>query len=304
MKRICRIIALILVALLCFAGYAEETTIAAEQEGASASAYLPMEKGAKGDEVTALQERLNELGYNLGKADGDFGKKTYNAVCDFQRDNDLEANGIVDAELYDLIFSADVKTKAEVEALRNSPEGFQLDIAAAKAIGDKFAAGKVDAADTCYSEERSSSYKFYVSDYDTKNGELTVRCELDKAKGVDNIDVSIYIDYTIPIWSGLWNSEPNMVVLSNNKDTYKIPNYMWSWNGGALHIDLSKDLDLFKKLAGANSFNIVLSNTNPATLTAGSFSKNSLGFKGLKTAWKIWEAADCKKMAELKHSNT
>lgn len=111
MKRIQGIIALIMVAMLCFAGYAEETTNVSEQESASVSAYLPMEKGAKGDAVKALQERLNELGYKLGKADGDFGKKTYNAVCDFQKYNDLEATGIVDAELYDLIFSSEAKKK-------------------------------------------------------------------------------------------------------------------------------------------------------------------------------------------------
>ena len=111
MKRICRIIALALVALLCFVGYAEETTNASAQESVSVSAYLPMEKGAKGDEVKALQKRLNELGYKLGKADGNFGKNTYNAVCDFQRDYNLEATGIVDEGLYELIFSDNARKK-------------------------------------------------------------------------------------------------------------------------------------------------------------------------------------------------
>lgn len=267
---------------------------------APAYAYEELAKGSKGDEVVALQERLNELGYNVGSADGDFGGKTEKAVCSFQRDNDLEATGKVDAELHALIFSTDVKTKAEVEALKNSPEGFQLDIAAAKEIGDKFASGKISGADKCTSQETSSEYRFYVQDYDTKNGELQISCGLDKAKGVDNIDAYINVEYIIPLGSRLWGNEPNVVVISTNKGSYTLSNSMWSWRAGSVNINFSKDISLFKEIAESNEFNIVLSNSNPLTLTYGSFSKNSLGFKGIKTAWQMWDAAGCNKLAEMK----
>jgi hypothetical protein len=61
----------------------------------SVSGFLPvLRKGAKGDDVKALQTALNEHGYKL-KVDGDFGTNTYNAVVDFQRKNRLTVDGVV-----------------------------------------------------------------------------------------------------------------------------------------------------------------------------------------------------------------
>ncbi len=54
-----------------------------------------LKKGSKGTEVRTLQEQLNKLGFNSGKADGIFGSKTDNAVKAFQRTNGLIADGIV-----------------------------------------------------------------------------------------------------------------------------------------------------------------------------------------------------------------
>ena len=54
-----------------------------------------LRKGDSGDEVKALQERLNELGYNCGDADGKFGTKTVTAVKAFQKANGLDADGVV-----------------------------------------------------------------------------------------------------------------------------------------------------------------------------------------------------------------
>ena len=53
--------------------------------------------GDTGAEVKELQEWLVKLGYNVGSKgpDGDFGSKTYTAVIDFQRKNNLDDDGIV-----------------------------------------------------------------------------------------------------------------------------------------------------------------------------------------------------------------
>lgn len=48
-----------------------------------------------GDDVKEVQKKLNELDYNCGMADGYFGKKTDNAVRNFQSDNGLTSDGIV-----------------------------------------------------------------------------------------------------------------------------------------------------------------------------------------------------------------
>ena len=47
----------------------------------------------RGDDVRWAQERLNELGYNCGKADGIFGQGTDKAVKAFQRANGLSQDG-------------------------------------------------------------------------------------------------------------------------------------------------------------------------------------------------------------------
>jgi N-acetylmuramoyl-L-alanine amidase len=47
-----------------------------------------------GDDVRQLQERLLELGYDLGRADGIFGRRTAAAVATFQREVGLVADGV------------------------------------------------------------------------------------------------------------------------------------------------------------------------------------------------------------------
>ncbi len=65
--------------------------------GQSATGYTAagsMTIGATGDEVRKLQNRLIELGYLSGSADGIYGQKTANAVKSFQRAAGLTADGI------------------------------------------------------------------------------------------------------------------------------------------------------------------------------------------------------------------
>ncbi len=61
--------------------------------------------GSKGDDVKKLQERLIELGYLKGTADGEFGQKTKAAVIKYQKENDLEETGIADANFLRSIYS-------------------------------------------------------------------------------------------------------------------------------------------------------------------------------------------------------
>ena len=66
--------------------------------------YLRILKiGNTGEDVKILQEKLNILDY-INEVTGSFGNSTYNAVINFQKDNNIESNGIVDSitwnELY------------------------------------------------------------------------------------------------------------------------------------------------------------------------------------------------------------
>lgn len=54
--------------------------------------------GSNGPEVVELQQRLKELGFNPGKADGDFGPGTEAAVMAFQRSSGMLADGVVGAK--------------------------------------------------------------------------------------------------------------------------------------------------------------------------------------------------------------
>ena len=54
--------------------------------------------GATGPEVVALQERLSDLGYWLGTADGVYGQLTRQAVMAFQKAEDLSRDGVAGPE--------------------------------------------------------------------------------------------------------------------------------------------------------------------------------------------------------------
>lgn len=56
--------------------------------------------GDCGEDVVHLQTRLKTMGYRVGKIDGIFGKKTYEAVKEFQVDRGLEVDGIVGAKTW------------------------------------------------------------------------------------------------------------------------------------------------------------------------------------------------------------
>lgn len=67
-----------------------------------ASAALPadatLRPGDTGEEVTALQEALISLGYEVGEPDGDYGPATQQAVIAFQQASGLTADGVAGPE--------------------------------------------------------------------------------------------------------------------------------------------------------------------------------------------------------------
>lgn len=59
--------------------------------------------GSSGDEVIEIQQKLSELGYYNGNIDGKFGTNTQKAVIQFQKDNNLSADGIVGSKTLDAL---------------------------------------------------------------------------------------------------------------------------------------------------------------------------------------------------------
>lgn len=76
-------------------------------EELDASAYITLEKGSKGEEVQALQQRLIDLYYLDPEADGVYGKNTAAAVEAFQVEAELEVTGIADPMTQAVLFSDD-----------------------------------------------------------------------------------------------------------------------------------------------------------------------------------------------------
>ena len=72
--------------------YDEETQNAMWQ-----SSGTEFKRGDRGTKVKRYQQRLIRTGYMSGKADGVFGAETQQAVRDFQKDNDLNVTGRLDA---------------------------------------------------------------------------------------------------------------------------------------------------------------------------------------------------------------
>lgn len=65
-----------------------------------------LKRGSKGDNVIALQNNLNQLGYSCGEADGKFGAMTESAVRKFQADHHLTVDGIAGSATQNEILKA------------------------------------------------------------------------------------------------------------------------------------------------------------------------------------------------------
>ena len=73
----------------------------------TAPVYEELKAGDSGEAVLALQERLLELGYQIGTADGQFGKKTESAIKQVQILAGLDVTGVADQATQEVIWSED-----------------------------------------------------------------------------------------------------------------------------------------------------------------------------------------------------
>ena len=67
--------------------------------------YAPLEISSRGDDVKALQQKLIDLGYLTGSADGAFGAMTQQAVKDAQAAFGMEQTGVADNAFQQRLFS-------------------------------------------------------------------------------------------------------------------------------------------------------------------------------------------------------
>lgn len=62
--------------------------------------YPLLRRGSRGVYVLILQDALNALGYSTKGLDGIFGENTYRALVDYQKKNNLSADGIAGCETW------------------------------------------------------------------------------------------------------------------------------------------------------------------------------------------------------------
>ena len=79
---------------------------------ASALSSSTLSIGSRGEEVRKLQQALIDLGYLKGKADGIFGKQTYQAVCNFQTARKLTVDGLAGKKTQSVLYDAASSAKA------------------------------------------------------------------------------------------------------------------------------------------------------------------------------------------------
>ena len=151
-----RIIALIIVLVLCGAALAEGidwSKMTDEQintEIANAQAELEkrgggtesvkveegtptLQKGSKGDDVKKLQQRLKDLNYLSGGVDGDYGNGTASAVSAFQKEAGLSETGIADEATQKALYADDapkskVYMKLDYKAVARDPDAHNGDL--------------------------------------------------------------------------------------------------------------------------------------------------------------------------------
>lgn len=110
----------------------------------------------RGDDVTALQRRLNGLGFDAGREDGIFGDDTARALTEFQRNMSLPTDAMCGAATLSVLervggmAAGSVASVREREALRRGPhrlEGRRVFVAAApgfEALADRVVRGLVE----------------------------------------------------------------------------------------------------------------------------------------------------------------
>ena len=87
-----------------------------------AAVYVQVEQGSQGDDVKRLQERLIELGYLTGTADGSFGQQTRAAVLQFQARLGVSQTGIATASVQERLYQSDAPRYGSTSSGANVPQ--------------------------------------------------------------------------------------------------------------------------------------------------------------------------------------
>ena len=89
--------------------------------------YPKLSMGSRGDDVRALQRRLNDLGYDCGSVDGVFGAKTKLAVRYFQDAIGVKQDGVATNAVQQRLFASNAPEYVAYVLLKNGSDGVRVE---------------------------------------------------------------------------------------------------------------------------------------------------------------------------------
>ena len=144
--------------LICFLAVFALAVSCLASASALSSSTLTM--GSRGEEVRKLQQALIDLGYLKGKADGIFGKQTYQAVCNFQAARKLTVDGLAGKKTQSVLYDAASSAGADAAAKTDAS-------AAAATASSASAAASSTSSGSSASSGTSSSGNLFSGNYAT-----------------------------------------------------------------------------------------------------------------------------------------
>lgn len=120
---------------LPFIDYGDNVTMGTAPTTNTVLGDRTLKKGMEGNDVKALQELLLQIGYALPRygADGKFGSETQTALLAFQKDEELEADGLYGDRTHQALMDA-VADDDEGQAETETPEASTEEIDVQKAV--------------------------------------------------------------------------------------------------------------------------------------------------------------------------
>ncbi|HEY9651113.1 MAG TPA: peptidoglycan-binding domain-containing protein, partial [Coleofasciculaceae cyanobacterium] len=94
---------------------------AVAQTSASVTQQTPLKLGDRGAPVITLQNKLKQLGYYKGLADGTYSETTQKAVSDFQKSVGLSVTGVLDEATWNRMQKA---KGSQSKSSKSKPKGF------------------------------------------------------------------------------------------------------------------------------------------------------------------------------------
>ena len=166
----------------------------------SVPAYAALQKGSKGEDVVALQERLVELGYLEGSIDGIFGNMTKAAMEAFQAANGLSITGTATIKDINVLFS-------ESAIPFDAPIAKTEEVTANNDSDDSAFASFIEG----YEKAEFEKYNSFASENGLGDTRIYLHCTLDKTEVLSADDTESLLGYITDDGGNIWLAQLHVI---------------------------------------------------------------------------------------------